>query len=165
MQIYNTIVSSKNKKSLKIFLKLFRKHLARNFYCVKKNFFKKKGVGVVALLTSPHANKNAQEQFEIRNWEVQLTSYTTQPFKFLIFLKKLRTTLFPDLNFKLKNSCSVNRQDYKKNFFFNLNKYKLTKSSMPKKNKKKIKKTKDSRVIKKRNNITLKFLELYGKMA
>lgn len=58
----------------------------------------------MTILKSPHVNKKAQEQFEIRFFKKQLTIKSIKIFKYLIFLKKLNFNLFSDVNITLKYS-------------------------------------------------------------
>lgn len=127
MQIFNITVFSKNKRQLKIFLKFFKRNLRINFFYINKTFNKKKNKKIITLLKSPHVNKTAQEQFEIKNWFVQFTIYVTQPLKFLTFLKKIKETLFPDLKYKIKNFFrSINKFFIQKKRF-SLNQYRFKK--------------------------------------
>lgn len=112
-------IKTKNKKSLKKFLYFFKKNVNKNFNTVNLYFPKKKNKKVITLLKSPHVNKTAQEQFEIRFFTIQLKIVTTQVFKFLIFFKKIKNFTFADIQLKTKFSCTLKNQFcLKKNFFY-----------------------------------------------
>ena len=66
----------------------------------------------LSLLKSPHINKTSQEQFENRVFKKQFIVKTTKDFKYLVFLKKLNSQLFPDVNIKLK--CVVSCKSLQK---------------------------------------------------
>lgn len=102
MKSFNLLLKTKNKESLKKFLNFFNENINKNFTLVKKNLIKKKKKLVITILKSPHVNKSAQEQFEINFLFRQLSISTTQMFKFLIFLKKIKNFLFADIHFKIK---------------------------------------------------------------
>jgi ribosomal protein S10 len=113
----NLKISSKNKESLKKFLKVFL------FFCKKNkiNFFikyfsQKQKTHIFTILKSPHVNKKAQEQFEYRLFSKQLNIFSFQILKFIITLKKIQTKLFPDIKIKIKFILNTKK----------LNKYKIT---------------------------------------
>lgn len=103
-------IKTKNKNSLKKFLYFFKKNVNKNFNTINLYFPKKKNKKVITLLKSPHVNKTAQEQFEIRFFSIQLKIVTTQAFKFLIFLKKIKNFAFADIHLKTKFSCNMKNQ-------------------------------------------------------
>jgi ribosomal protein S10 len=109
-KIFNLFIKTKNKIALKNFLLFLNKNMDKNFNLIKKKFKKKKKKIVFTVLKSPHVNKSAQEQFEMNFMSFQLTISTTQVFKILIFLKKLKNSIFADITFKI-------------NFFTNSKKY------------------------------------------
>jgi ribosomal protein S10 len=96
-------ISSKNKNSLKNFIKFLIKlckkkklNLTLIHYFNKKNKYKK-----ISILTSPNANKNAQEQFLFKTYSKKITVFTFKIEKFLLFLKKLKMFLFTDVKINL----------------------------------------------------------------
>ena len=97
-------IYSKNYKSLKNFVyffsndKLFQKLRIFNIQINSKKQLNKK---VFTILKSPHVNKSAQEQFEIKTYKKRLKLFVPQMLIFLIFLKKLKLNSFTDIKFKL----------------------------------------------------------------
>ena len=91
-------VSAKDKKVLENFGQFISKlQLTSNsLQSLSKRNLRK----FITVLKSPHVNKTAQEQFESRIYSKQLTIYSSQKFQYLIFLKKIKTHLFPDINIK-----------------------------------------------------------------
>jgi ribosomal protein S10 len=97
-------ISSKNKETLKLFLRFLSKFDSSNLNLVLKYFPKQKIKKFITILKSPHVNKSAQEQFEFRVYTKKLFINSTQHLKFLYFLKKLQNTIFPFVNLKVKGS-------------------------------------------------------------
>jgi ribosomal protein S10 len=125
MKTLNLLISSKNKKSLNNFFKIFYKNfLITNYnFIVKKKLKKKIKKTTITLLKSPHVNKTAQEQFEIKYAYKQLEIYTPKLFKFLIFLKKLKIFIFPDINIKIKLIHNKKKINMINKNIFNFDKY------------------------------------------
>lgn len=118
----NLFIKTKNKNSLRKFLYFLKKNVNKNFNTINFYFPKKINKKVITLLKSPHVNKTAQEQFEIRLFTIQLKIVTTQAFKFLIFLKRIKNFSFADIQLKTKFSCTLKSQlCLKKNFFYSAN--------------------------------------------
>lgn len=111
MKTYNLIINSKNQKSLSKFMNFLDKNLEINFNYLKKSIQKRTGKKVITILKSPHVNKKAQEQFEIRLFSKQIKVDTPQTLKFLVFLKKIKLYLFPDINIKVKFCDSINKHE------------------------------------------------------
>merc|ERR1711862_878562 len=63
-------------------------------------FFKK-----ITVLKSPHVNKKAQKKFEHRIFSKKISILVFNDMKFLIFLKKLKTKLFPEIRLKIEVTC------------------------------------------------------------
>lgn len=109
MKMFNVTITSKNKTSISNFFLFFNfivfGSLTALTTCFQKNVGKKK----LTVLTSPHVNKSAQEQFEYRFFKKQLRINTIKTFKYLIFFKKLNYTIFSDISLKLK--CRINNND------------------------------------------------------
>ena len=120
MKTFNIIIKSKNQISIKKFLRFLKKRNIINFKIIQKCFFKKKKKKFITLLKSPHVNKSAQEQFEIKINSIQLKIQSIQPFKFLIMLKKIKINLFPDISIKLK---LINKNNLLKQKVFNLDNF------------------------------------------
>lgn len=112
MIIVNLFIKTKNKNSLIKFLYFLKKNINEKFNTLNFYFPKKNSKKVLTLLKSPHVNKTAQEQFEIRFFSIKVKILTSQVFKFLIFLKSIKNFLFSDIQIKT-------------NFFSNLKNKKL----------------------------------------
>lgn len=115
MKNYNIILQSKNQTSLYNFINFLNKYIYLNFNVLKKSSSKKKRKKVFTILKSPHVNKKAQEQFEIKTYSKQLQINSTQAASFLVFLKKIKTYIYTDINIKLKVT-KENKQFTKKIF-------------------------------------------------
>ena len=108
MKLSNLVFYSKNNKSL---LKAILFFLANSDDLnVQKYFSRKTRRKILTILKSPHVNKTAQEQFEIRTFSTQLLSYNVKSSKFLFFFKSLKENSFADLNFKIKFSLNKKRE-------------------------------------------------------
>lgn len=94
--IINIYLYSKNFKSLTLFLKFLNKFNATKLLKHKTKIKK------FSILTSPHVNKDAQEQFELNIFTKQLKNYSFNFFKILIILKKISKKIFPDIQIKIK---------------------------------------------------------------
>lgn len=119
MKTLNIKIESKNQFSIKKFLRFFRKTNNINFKTIKKNFSKKEKKTFFSILKSPHVNKAAQEQFEIKTNSSQIKIQTSQQFKLLILLKKIKVNLFPDINIKLRLLFNKKTQNTLKQKCFN----------------------------------------------
>jgi ribosomal protein S10 len=137
MKHYQLTITSKNKKSLNNFLIFLSINLKTNFNIIKKYSQKRKKKVVLTILKSPHVNKTAQEQFEIKFFSKQLSLYSPQNFKLLLFLKKVKINLFPDINLELKFVINKNLSEKKKTDTLNLRNFRLNcfKTSISQKNK------------------------------
>jgi ribosomal protein S10 len=105
MFLLNIKVKSKNKNSLKNFLKvvtrLYNKKNLRLSLTLINYLNKKNNYNKISILTSPNANKNAQEQFLFKIYSKQITLFTFKIQKFLVLLKKIKQFLFSDVNIQL----------------------------------------------------------------
>lgn len=115
-------IKTKNKNSLKKFLYFLKKNVNKNFSAINFFFPKKNNKKVITLLKSPHVNKTAQEQFEIKSFSIRLKVVTTQAFKFLIFFKKIKNFAFADIKVKTKFNFNLKKQlILKKKFLYTTN--------------------------------------------
>ena len=86
------------------------------------------------VLKSPHVNKTAQEQFEIRNYGHHLSIYSYQTLFLLVILKRINKSLYRDLKMKisithsndgffksLKNDLDCNKFNFRNNTLSNFN--------------------------------------------
>ena len=104
MKIYYLTVISKDRKSLKRYLNL----LTKSSKLLKLNLTNKTNSGNhkikrVSVLKSPHVNKTAQEQFEFELFSSKLIVETTQTFKILTLIKKLKSTVLSSVKIKLNS--------------------------------------------------------------
>jgi ribosomal protein S10 len=125
MKSYHLTFFSKNKNSLDSAFLFFLKTSTLNFNVVKKYFQKKMNKHFLTILKSPHVNKKAQEQFEIRIFSKQLSIYSPQKLKYLFFLKKIQENLFSDVKLKIKFSITKKKQNHTRFKVFNPDNFKL----------------------------------------
>jgi hypothetical protein len=92
-----------------MFCKLFLKVTNVNFNIIKKYFKKKKESKILTILKSPHVNKKAQDQFEIKYFKKQLTIHSFHNIKFLYFFKNIKNNLFFNIKTKLKFNIAKNK--------------------------------------------------------
>ena len=175
MKTLNLLISSKNKKSLDNFLKIFNEKFSIiDSTFIKKNYQKKLKKTVITILKSPHVNKTAQEQFEIRYLSRQIQIYTLRIFKFLIFLKKLKIYLFPSIHIKIKivhnkkqttliNKRIFNLDNYRYRLLFLTNSNKIQNHKVKKNKLKLLKKTCEATIKSVDTQKILKLLDTYGK--
>lgn len=125
MKSYHLTFLSKNKNSLNSAFLFFFKTSNLNFNIVKKYFQKKTDKHFLTILKSPHVNKKAQEQFEIRIYSKQLSIYSPKKLKYLFFLKKIQENLFSDVKLKIKFSITEKKQNNLRFTTFNPDNFKL----------------------------------------
>lgn len=129
MKHYDITIISNNKQSVKDFI-IFLKNCPLNIKNIKKYSYKKTKKKIVTVLKSPHVNKTAQEQFEIILFRTKLSIFSFSNLKSLIFFKKLKNSLFPDIKIKIKFNINnnfdkqknievINPINYKLNYFSN----------------------------------------------
>lgn len=107
MRYIKICIQSKHQYYIDQFIILFNKKSRTLFKSVKQLFIQKKYQPRFSVLTSPHVNKKAQEQFEIRIYYWQIKVQTFELLKLGIFLKKVNESVFPNLNFKLKLTSDI----------------------------------------------------------
>lgn len=174
MKPCHIVIKSKTQKSIDNVLFFFLtslKHL--KFRILKKIFKNNKKKTVLTILKSPHVNKKAQEQFEIKYFSNKLTIYSIEKFKLLILLKKLKTNLFSDVDIKTKFTINKKNENTLKIKMFDLDNFKTnnvhykTSQFMVRQFIKKIevKTLKKSQGIKnKKTKQFLKILDIYGEL-
>lgn len=98
---------SKDKKSLKRFIKLLKKISTKwkNLTFVFKNIKKKRKK--ITILKSPHVNKKAQTQFQSLTYSTLIKYSSWEIKKSYILLKKIRNNLFPDVKIKIEQIVFV----------------------------------------------------------
>jgi ribosomal protein S10 len=102
MKQYCLKISSKNEKSLNIFLAFISKHFKTKFNIIKKSISAQNKTKILTILKSPHVNKTAQEQFEFRTFSKQILIKSAYLEKNIIFLKRVLNRSFHDISIALK---------------------------------------------------------------
>lgn len=100
MIICDIVIASKNKHSLSNFLIFV--HTILNDSLIHKLRRKNNKKKVITVLKSPHVNKSAQEQFELRTFFIQFSLLFHGISRDIVVLKNVKTKLFPDVKLKLK---------------------------------------------------------------
>jgi ribosomal protein S10 len=117
MNNFNVIINSKNKKSLDYFFFFFSCLFQKNLSVIKSYVKIKKKRKVLTLLKSPHVNKSAQEQFEIRVFSKQINLSVLKDFQFLYLLKLIKNAVLTDSRVK---SVFHIRQSLQKKILLNI---------------------------------------------
>lgn len=123
MKHYQLTIISKNKKSVENCFLFFSNNISENI--IKKYFQKKKKKNVLTILKSPHVNKKAQEQFESNFFSKQISIYSSNSSQLLLFFKKVKIYLFPDVKIKVKFILNKNLSEKVKTNIFNPSNFKL----------------------------------------
>lgn len=114
----NIFIQSKQKHHLYNFIKAFnlknKTHLKSIIFFYARKKCKKK----FSILTSPHVNKRAQEQFGVEIYRQQLKINVLEPLKFIILLKRVCSNSFPNLKLAVKFETS---NKTRRNFSINKN--------------------------------------------
>ena len=161
---YRIKIFSKNKQSIKFFFLILNKINQPKFYLFTEYKKQKTLIKKIIILKSPHVNKKAQSHFEYRIFSKILTILSYDSIKFLIFLKKLKIKLFPEIKIKINyyffNKYNNNLLNFK-NYIINSIKFK--KNIFQKLKYKKIK-TKNTQLNSK-SKIYLNILDCYGELV
>jgi hypothetical protein len=96
-----------------------------HFNILKKYFNKKKKTKKLTILKSPHVNKTAQEQFEIRFFSRQLNIYSPKSLKYLIFFKKIKNNLLSDIFVKINFFLDTKNENNLKLNIINPNNFRI----------------------------------------
>jgi hypothetical protein len=109
MFLIEVIIVSKNKWALKNFIIFLRKMLKKKLFKFVTFFILKQKISIcnqyhrkIAILTSPHVYKYAQEHFVIKKYSKKIHLLTLKNLKILVFLKKIILLIFPEINIKIK---------------------------------------------------------------
>jgi ribosomal protein S10 len=102
MQVFKIYIQSKYKNYISKFVKLLIKKSKTHIKLISNSLRKKTSKFFFSILTSPHNNKKAQEQFETRIYKCHLKIETLEPLKLIILLKQIYSHAFPNLKLKLK---------------------------------------------------------------
>ena len=106
---YQITINSKNLKSLKNFF-LFCCQNKTKISNLKTTFYKiNKKIKTITVLRSPHVNKKAQSQLEYRIFSTKIRISLQNATQYLIFLKKIKLKLFPEI--KIKTKIIINKQN------------------------------------------------------
>merc|ERR1711862_401002 len=96
----------KKQTNFNLFFLFFKKIMVPQF-CHFTNYKKKETkIKKMTILKSPHINKKAQKKFEHRIFSKKISVSVFNNMKFLIFLKKLKTKLFPGIKLKIEVNCN-----------------------------------------------------------
>lgn len=112
--IYNITITSKNPKSLKFLISFYFQNKNKVFNLKTKFYKKKQKKYIFTTLKSPHVNKKAQIQLEYKLYLIKIMLLATQVKTYLIFLKKIKSQIFPDIKIKIK--IIINKKNM---FYFN----------------------------------------------
>ena len=113
MKIYHLTIISKDKKSIEKSIKYLTKNLKLlKLNLITKTTFKKSRIKRMSILKSPHVNKKAQEQFEFKLFLIRLTIETTQNFKILTLIKKIKNITFSNLQVKVNTIIKRKSKKY-----------------------------------------------------
>jgi len=117
-------ISSSNYNSLKNFSKILvdKLHTIENMkFSVIGVTNKKKTKNKFTVLKSPHVNKKAREQFEIRNYTKILNIYSYQTLLLLFVIKRIKVSSFSEVKLKidLKYNLAQLQKHLKSNFNLN----------------------------------------------
>lgn len=105
MQTLIITVKAKNYRIIQDFFLFLKQRQKKN---LKKHQNKKTKVARFAILKSPHVNKKAQEQFEIRRVKKQIIFKFLYNYKSLVYFKKLKSKAFPDLHIQFQSLSKGN---------------------------------------------------------
>ena len=114
-------ISSSNYNSLENFSKILvdKLHTIENMkFSVIGVTNKKKTKNKFTVLKSPHVNKKAREQFEIRNYTKILNIYSYQTLLLLFVIKRIKVSSFSEVKLKidLKYNLAQLQKHLKSNF-------------------------------------------------
>ena len=113
MTKYTITLYSKDNKSLDRFLKFLKYRLKVQKVQEPLNYKrKKKKKKMISVLTSPHVNKTAQEQFEYTVYSVGLSFYSSRTKMCLVLLKKIKNQLFPDVGIKINTENNIKKRKH-----------------------------------------------------
>lgn len=126
MKQYCLKITSKNEKSLKIFLYFFFKHLNTKFNIIQKSTLTYNNKKIITLLKSPHVNKKAQEHFEVKLFTEKMLVKGIYLRKNLIFFKKMLNKLFPDIHLQLEFMTVLNINKIDELLIFSSDNFKLS---------------------------------------
>jgi ribosomal protein S10 len=106
MHTFNLFIQSKHKTYISKFIKIFNEKSKTHLKSIKHYLQKQNARFFFSILTSPHVNKRAQEQFGTKIFKIQLKVDTTEPLKLIILLKRILFQATPNLRVKIKLKTS-----------------------------------------------------------
>jgi ribosomal protein S10 len=121
MRVFKIYIQSKYKNYISKFVRLLNKKSNTHLKSIKKHLKKKTCKFFFSILTSPHNNKRAQEQFETRIYKSHIKIETLEPLKLIILLKQIYSHTFPNLRLKIELKVHKN---IKQSFIKSLSKVK-----------------------------------------
>lgn len=75
----------------------------------------------MSILKSPHVNKKAQEQFELKKFKSKYNYYFLQSFKNMVFLKKLYSKILSSVSLNIRHISTNYKHKNWGLYIFNLN--------------------------------------------
>ena len=94
-------------------------------FIIKMNSIKPLKKNRFTVLKSPHVNKSAQEQFEIKMYKKRVKLFVPQILIFLFFLKRLKLYSFSDVKFKINLVSNLKSEKKKTKNGINIDNYYL----------------------------------------
>jgi ribosomal protein S10 len=115
MKVVNILIQSNHNIFILKFLERLDKKSRNLFKIIGTIFPKKKIQTFFSMLTSPHVNKRAQEQFKIKRYKIQLKIKTLEPLKLALMLKRTSSHLFPNINIQItiSSNTALKKQPFK----------------------------------------------------
>ena len=157
MSNFTILLYSKNKNTLNYFLDFFKNSEKQNFRITKKLLPKKKKKKKISILKSPHVNKTAQKHFQYVYFSVRVSVKTHELQKNLVFLKKIKNQLFPDLKIVIKGT-------HKKKELFSLKKIAFSCQKFQKKSQGQFRTILEHKNLFTKTISHMKILDYYGKI-
>lgn len=170
MKQYCLKIVSKNEKSLRNFLFFFSNHLKNKFNIIQKLVATPNSKQRITLLKSPHVNKIAQEQFEMRIFTKQILTKSFYLEKSIILLKKVLNKLFQDISIHIEYTTNKNIKSKTKALTFYPDNFKLPSQKQHKANLQRTKRKNKLKIIKPETKILadlaklLKILSIFGEI-
>ena len=121
-------LTSKNKKSLKLFLQFLIINMKKiTKVNIKGNFQKKQKKKFISILKSPHVHKKAQEQFEYNVFFTNIKLYPLKNLQTFLTFKKFNIKLLSDIKPKIKFVIDINKLNKNNNPIYSIFSRKLNK--------------------------------------
>lgn len=101
--------SSKDNNILKKFCQFLLK--LETSPSITKHFSRPNKQKFITVLKSPHVNKTAQEQFELRFYSRKFLINSLKPLTFFLTLKKIKNLSFPGLKLEIKGVINTTKKN------------------------------------------------------